>query len=253
MPSAIKKDHELKADGLVSILVEAQGADDKQLEGFLWQRFPDNECFSSVGCFVPIPESRGIPHGAVIGVDGKLLWAGNPLRDAQQIEELVAEQLKLVKKGWGDSSEARKVRAQLYGRGSLASAASMIAAMEGGEKDTLQRELDKRYAVLKTAVETLKKQGCWLRAQERAVALQKAVGRHESWSAEVAEIVAGFATDDAKAEIAVDKKLGKIAKGLRKGKVERAVKQLQKLVDNGGQTAVGGRAARMLAALTAGA
>ena len=119
MPSAIKHDHELSNKGLVSILVEAQGADDATLESFLWKTFPDNNCFSSIGAFVPIPESKGIPHGAVVGVDGTLLWAGNPITDAKKIEELVLAELAKCKKGWGDTAEARKLRAALYGKGDL--------------------------------------------------------------------------------------------------------------------------------------
>jgi hypothetical protein len=123
VPSAIKHDHELSSKGLVSILVEAQGADEPTLESFLWSKFPDNDCFSSVGAFVPIPESKGIPHGAVIGVDGTLLWAGNPLGDSKKIEDLITAELAKVKKGWGDTAEARKLRAALYGKGDLAGAA----------------------------------------------------------------------------------------------------------------------------------
>ncbi|HEX5050218.1 MAG TPA: hypothetical protein VFZ65_00470, partial [Planctomycetota bacterium] len=103
MPSAIKHDHEYSSKGLVTILVEAQGADAPTLEAFLWKTFPDNDCFSSVGTFVPIPESKGIPHGAVIGVDGTLLWAGNPLSAPKDIEDLIQAELTKVKKGWGDT------------------------------------------------------------------------------------------------------------------------------------------------------
>jgi len=253
VPSAIRNDHDLAKDGLVSILVECQGANEAQLEAFMWQRFSDNECFTSVGTFVPIPDSKGIPHGGLIGVDGKLLWAGNPLGGKQQVEQLIEEQLKLVKKGWGDSSEARKVRAQLYGKGNLASAASIVAEMaDGEEKTTLQQEVDKRYAVRKAAIDALMKGGCWLEAEDDAKQLLKDVGKHETWSAEVTELVAMFETDEGKAELAADKKLEKIVKQLRKGKHEKAPKALEKLIEKIGETSVGARASRMLAALSGG-
>jgi hypothetical protein len=216
----------------------------------LWERFPENECFASVGTFVPIPESSGIPHGAVIGVDGKLLWAGNPASEKQTIEEFVDEQLKLMKKGWGDSSDARKVRAALYGKNNIASATAVVAAMaDGDEKAALQQEIDKRYAVQKAAIDNLKKQGCWLAAEDAAKELLKSVGKHETWAAEVTELAAGFATDDAKVEIDADKKLDKIVKTMKKGKLDRAPKALQKLVEDAGQTGAGQRAERKLAAL----
>lgn len=250
MPSAIRQNHELADKGLVSILVESQGADTKKLESFLWQRFPDNDCFATTGCFVPIPESRGIPHGAVVGVDGKLLWAGNPIRDKAKIEELVKQQLKLVKKGWGDSAEARKVRAALYGRGNFAAAVAVLKAMDDGdEKSMLQKEVDVRYAINKAAIDNLKQQGYWLQAQAAAKSLLKGVGRDPEWSVEAAKAVAAFEAPEAKAEIAADKKLAKVLKSMRKGKLDKAPKALKKLISKIGQSSVGARASRTLASL----
>lgn len=250
MPSAIKKDHELSGKGLVSILVEAQGADEATLEAFLWKRFPDNDCFASVGTFVPIPESRGIPHGAVIGVDGTLLWAGNPLGDPKKIEELVTAELAKMKKGWGDSAEARKVRAALFGKNDLAGAAALVAAMpEGAERTTLQAEVDARYTAAKNAIATLKEQGRWLAAQARAKELLKSVGQRAEWVAEVTPLVAEFDGDAGKAEIAFEKKLDKIYKQLRDKKGDAAPKALQKLLEDGANLKVGERAQRTLTAL----
>lgn len=255
MPSAILQHHELAEKGLITILVESQGADNKKLEGFMWARFPDNDCFTSVNCFVPIPESRGIPHGAVISVDGKLLWAGNPIAGKQEVEKLVAEQLKLVKKGWGNSTTEKKVRAALYGRGNFSVAATLVAAMdEGDAKSMLQKEVDSRYAVRKAAIANLQKQGCWLKARDAAKLLLKGVGRHAEWASEASEIVASFASKEALAQISADKKLAKIIKNMRKGKLEKAPKALEKLIakigqTSIGQTSVGARAERMLASL----
>ena len=250
MPSAIKHDHELSSKGLVSILVEAQGADDATLESFLWSKFPDNNCFASVNVFVPIPESKGIPHGALIGVDGSLLWAGHPVGDAKKIEELVTAELAKVKKGWGDTAEARKLRAALYGKNDLAGAAAIVAAMpEGAERKKLQEEVDRRYASAKKAIETLKGQGRWSDAQVAAKNLQKSVGTKAEWVAEVTPLVAEFDTETGKAEIAQDRKLEKILKSLRDGKGEGAPKQLQAMIKGAGNTKVGERAARILKAL----
>ena len=250
MPSAIKHDHELSSKGLVTILVEAQGADEATLESFLWSKFPDNDCFSSVGAFVPIPESKGIPHGAVIGVDGTLLWAGNPLGDPKKIEDLITAELAKVKKGWGDTAEARKLRAALYGKGDLAGAAAIVAAMpEGDERTKLQGEVDKRYASAKKSIATLQAQGRWLDAQAAAKNLLKSVGTKAEWVAEVTPLVAEFDTENGKAELAQDRKLDKIVKQLREKKGDGAPKALQALIKSAGTTKVGERAARLLKAL----
>ena len=250
MPSAIKHDHELKSRGLVSILVEAQGADAATLEAFLWKTFPDNDCFSCTGHAVPIPESAGIPHGAVIGVDGKLLWAGNPLADSKKIADLIEAELVKVKKGWGDSAEAKKVRAALYGRGDLFAATAIVVAMPDGESKTaLQAEIDARYASAKNAIAALKDQGSFLAAHARAKDLLKDVGTRAEWVAEVTPLVAEFETPEAKSEIALERKLDKIVKQLRDKKGDNAPKALQALLKDGSNLKVGARAQRILTAL----
>ncbi|MCA8953381.1 MAG: hypothetical protein KDE27_27965 [Planctomycetes bacterium] len=252
VPNAIRHDHAHGEDGLVTILVESQGSNPAQLEHFLWERFPDNECFSCIGTFVPIPESAGIPFCGVIGVDGKLVWAGNPAAFPKDVEDAVEAELDKVRKGWGDSSDARKVRAALYGKGDFERAAATVAAMaDGAEKTALQGEIEKRYAVKKNAIDVLRKAGRWVDAQDAAAALAKGVGKHETWATEAAELLAAFETDAAKAEIALDKKLDKILKTMRKGKLDRAPKDLEKLVERAGQSTVAPRASRMIAALAA--
>ncbi len=250
MPSAIRHDQELSSKGLVTVLMERQGSNDAQLESFLWQRFPDNDCFACVSGFVPTPPSNGIPHGALIGVDGKLLWSGNPLSDSKQISELIDAELDKVKKGWGESPEARKVRAALHGKGNLGGAVALVAAMaEGDERTALQAEIDRRYASQKKAVTTLQEDGRWLDAQDACKELGKSVGKHEVWAAEVAELAASFETEAGKAELSADKKFEKIVKLLRNKKGDAAPKQIEALLKSAANTKVGARAQRTLEAL----
>jgi len=250
VPSAIRHDHELSSKGLVSILTEAQGADEATLEAFLWKTFPDNDCFACTGTQVPIPPSDGIPYGCVIGVDGTLLWAGNPLSAPKKIEELIQAELTKVKKGWGDTAEAKKVRVALYDKFDLAGASAIVAAMpEGDGRTTLQTEIDNRYAVARKAIDSLKQNGRWIQAQAAAKALQKAVGQKAEWVAEVTPIVAEFDGEAGKAEIAFEKKLDKILKQLRDKKGDNAPKQLEALLKNGGELKVAARAAKTLKAL----
>lgn len=250
MPSAIKHDHELSSKGLVTILVEAQGADEATLEAFLWKTFPDNDCASSVGTFVPIPESQGIPHGALIGVDGKILWAGNPLESPKKIADMIDAELVKVKKGWGDTAEARKVRAALYDRNDFAGASAVVAAMpEGDARTALQAEIDGRYAVKKAAIGNLKDAGRWIAAQAAAKALLKGVGQRAEWVAEVTPLIAEFDSEAGKAEIALEKKLEKIVKQLRDKKGDNAPKALEALLKNAGDGKVAARAAKLLKAL----
>lgn len=250
MPSAIRHDHELSEKGLISVLMERQGSDDAQLESFLWKKFPDNDCFVCVGGHVPTPPSNGIPHGALIGVDGKLLWTGHPLGGAKQLSELIEAELDKVKKGWGETSEARKVRAALYGKGSIAAALAVVTTMpEGEERTALQAEIDRTYTSRKKAVTALQEDGRWLAAQDACKALVKSVGKHEAWGPEVDELLATFDSDAGKAELSLDKKLDKVVKLLRNKKSEPAEKQLEALLKGGTELKVAQRAERTLKAL----
>lgn len=250
MPSAIRHDEELSSKGLVTILVEAQGADEATLEHFLWKTFPDNHCFSCVGTQVPLPPSDGIPHAGLVGVDGTLLWAGNPLGDSKTVKDLIEQELAKVKKGWGETGDARKVRQKLYGKFDLSGASKIVAEMaEGDERTMLQKEIDAKYASAKKAIETLKEQGSWLKAQDAAKELLKSVDGHAEWTAEATTIVASFDGDDAKAELAAEKKLEKAIKLLRNKKLESAPKALEAVLKDGANTKVGARAQRTLKAL----
>lgn len=250
MPSAIKHNEELAPKGLVTILVEAQGADEATLEHFLWQTFPDNGCFSSVGVAVRLPPSDGMPHGGLIGVVGTLLWAGNPLSATKKISDLIDAELVKVKKGWGDTAEARKVRAALYGKGALEAANTLVAAIaEGPERTALQAEVDARYTSAKNAIKNLQEQGRWLEAQANAKTLAKNVAGHAAWTAEVATILAEFDSDAGKAEIAADRKLEKVIKLLRDKKLDNAPKALAAVLKTSADTKVGARAARIQKAL----
>jgi hypothetical protein len=250
VPSAIRHDHEHKKDGLVTILVESQGSNAAQHEAFMWKTFPDNDCFACTGTSIPVPPSQGIPYCAVIGVDGKLLWVGNPAATPKPIEELVAAELLKVKKGWGETADHKKVRAALYGKGDLAGAAALVAAMPEGEARTkLQGEIDARYATAKAAISALQGQGNYMAAEARAKDLLKSVGTKAEWVAEVTPLVAAFETPEAKAELAMEKKLDKVVKQLRDRKGDNAPKTLQALLKDGANTKVGERAQRILTAL----
>lgn len=252
VPNAIRHDHEFADKGLVTILVECQGADAKKLEAFLWQHWPDNQCFACVNVGVPLPHSPGIPFSGVIGVDGTLLWAGSPVVESKKMDDLIAAELDKVKKGWGATPVQKKVRAALFGKDNLAGAAALVAALpEGEERTLLQAEVDARYAVKKRAIATLQEQGDWLGAQNAAKHLLKSIGSQASWVAEVQPLVAQFDTEENKAEMAAAKKLDKIVQSLRAKKGDGAPKALEALVKEAGSTKAGERAQRLLDALKA--
>lgn len=250
MPSAIRHDEELRDQGLVTILVEAQGNDARSVLSFCWKTFPSNHCFTSAGGYVPIPPSKGIPHGAVIGVDGTILWAGNPLAETKKVQTLVAQELEKVKKGWGDTPASRKVRAVLYGKGDLAGAKALATeSTQGDELAMLEQEIEARWQSSLRAIATLRQQGRYVRAQQRAVQLQKAAGEREEWLELAKAEVAAFETAEEKALLDLDKKIEKAEKQLRDKKDEQAEKALVALTRQLADSPVAARAHELLAAL----
>lgn len=250
VPSAIRTDHELASKGLVTVMMESQGASESMVLTVLMKSFPDNDAFACTGAGLPLPQFRGIPHGALIGVDGKLLWDGSPLGDSKKVAELVDAELQKVKKGWGDTAEARKIRAQLYGKDDLAGSRKLVEALpEGAERTALQAEVDRCYASAKKAVEHLQGEGRWLQALEVAKDLARHVEGCEDWKTEAAQLLAGFGSDAGRAEIAAAKKLEKAEKQIRDKKRDPAAKSLAAVIKSCAGTKTAERAQRLLTAL----
>lgn len=250
MPSAIRHDHEFSSKGLVTILMERQGADEATLQAFLMKTFPDCDAFACVSGSVPTPEFSGIPHAALIGVDGKLLWDGSPLADTKQISELIDEELAKVKKGWGATAEAKKIRAMLYGKADLDGARKAIEALpEGEERTALQAELDRSYNARKKSVSYLQEHGRWLQAHDAAKDLLRSVESCDDWKTEATQLLASFDDEAAKAELAAAKKLERAEKQIRDKKRDQAPKSLQAVIKSASGTKTAARAEALLRAL----
>jgi hypothetical protein len=261
VPHAYKLVKQHAKDGLVVILSESQATQSKEdLVGFVFQNFTkygSDDPFITRGEGGPFPSgSNGLPHAAVIGVDGKLLLIGNPNGFGKKLDEALEGEFKKIKSGWGRSPEARKVRALTYGKKQLAEAAKAAAEGESKVKDDAKEdfaeakaELETRYASLKTAIANLLEKGRFLDAKEAATALQKAVKGKPEWEAEVAEIVAGFAKPEVEAELKLEKTLAGIVKSIGdKRPTEDHEKKLQTLAKKNASTKVGARAAELAAA-----
>jgi len=263
VPHAFKLDKEHFKDGLVVILDESQATKDHaDLVGFVTQNFIKYGEYSTSNVFItqgetPFPSgSNGIPHAAVIGVDGKLLLIGSPSGWGKKLDEALAEEFKKIKGGWGKSPEAKKIRSLMYGKNSLAEAAAAVAAAEGKVKDDAKddfaeakAELDTRYSAQKNAITVLREQGRLGEAKKAAENLQKSVKGKADWEAEVATIVGDFAKADLEKELALDKTLVGILKSIGdKRPTDDHTKHLKDLGKKNEATKVGARATELAAA-----
>ena len=255
MPSAIQRDAQLRDKGLVTVLMETQFDKPQFVEPFVWQRLQGagsalvcTDCRSGAS----FPDVHGLPHAAIVGVDGTLVWMGLQLADERAFQEAIDKELAKVKAGWGSTPEVRKVRALLYGGGKLAEAQRALAAVKDeAESKTLQNEVKAVFDRTARSVRSLQDEGRWLEAQEVAKNLQKNCAGVADWAPQLTEMTASFATPEGRTELADDGKLAKVLRAWREDKLKGDV---AKAIDGIARTAkgkVGERCQRIVKALTA--
>jgi hypothetical protein len=217
VPHAIKQQIEKGKDGLVTILQEGQGLAQEEYYSFMMQKFPKNVCILTSAGLSTDPPSQTIPHGAVIGVDGTVLWTGKP---NSTVDKIVDEELKKIKVGWGKAPEIKKVRSLLYSKGLLAEAQKAVEAAQGVKDDAkadleaVKAEILVRYEVRKKSVTALLAEGRIVEAQKNALLLQKDVKGKAEWEAEVNPLVEAFKTPENDKELKADQALLKLVAGL---------------------------------------
>ena len=253
MPHAIDRDHDLRDKGLVSVFLESQGTAADALPGFMWAHWPGFDARVAPNTQLPLPESKGLPHGALIGVDGTLLWDGSPSAGEKVVKEKLEAELVKVQKGWGDTADARKMRALLYGKGSLAEARKVVDAVaDAAQQAELRKELDAVYARRSAAVKAAQDDARWVEARELALALQKSTAGVADWQQAVTALLATFDTPEARKELAADEKLQKFARSLRDGKAKANQQQLPALLAKIAKDAAGTKVGEHLQQLISG-
>lgn len=251
MPHAIKLHEELGKHGLVVILNEVQGS--SEIPAFMMKKFSSNECIVTKGTRVPVKTSaRGIPRCALIGVDGTLLVEGLNGKVGGKLEDLIRQELQKARRGWGATKDIRKARQLLYGKKDIAGAWKLVRDLdvEGQEAQedlqAVRSEVETRFNARVKSVEWLIEQGRWLEARQIAGRLVKAVSGVEDWEARAKELEARFDTKEARAELAMDKKLTQFLQRLKaRGPKGGEEALLRKLAKSGEGTSVGARAARL--------
>jgi len=230
--------------GLVTVMMERQGADQATLEAFLNERFPDNQALACVGGSTPLPSGRGLPHAVLVGVDGTVLWSGHPVSGEAEIDELIRGELRKRAMGFGATEAEIDVRKLIYGKEDYEKALAEIADIEDqGLRSALTAELEGLVERRLAAVPNQQRAGHWLAAQDNAKGLAKAIGRIEKWRDRAKELEASFKTKEGKAEIAAEKRYVRTMaaiqgqKDLPKAELAKALEGLLKKVAGTAQEA----------------
>lgn len=248
---------ELSPKGLVMILSEVQGATHDALPGALWKLFREVDARSGASLRLPVDTGRGIPACALIGVDGTLRYAGSVGALGSKLEEMLDEEFKKMKTGWGSSADVKKARAAIHGKHDLAGAKKLLDkadATQNGEWAEVQAELDNAYAWRVKAVRTLREQGRWIEARDMAKSLKKMVDGIDAWETEVAALNAEFETAEAKAELARAKKVDQVLLAFTKKQYKgQEAKALESAVKDADGSTVAKRVETIVAAINAAA
>lgn len=251
MPAAVKRDHELVGKGLVTVLMEG-GSKGGDLDAFVLQNWPDCAAMWCENNGTPTPEYKGVPHAALIGADGKLVWDGSPLDGT--VDQLILSELAKVQKGWGDDAESRKIRVALHANGELAAARKSIEAMVNEAlKRQLLAEAETVFANAVRAVTFLQQDGRWADAQTRGAALSRGVAGVDEWALKTAELLASFETAAGRKELEASRKLARVERQIADRKLRAtdgtAVKALKDVAKSGEGTKAAERALMLATAL----
>jgi hypothetical protein len=252
VPRAAKAEAEFGEDGgFASVLIETEGLPKEALFGFMTTKFPKSRCVvASVQSLELDPPRGGVPHAALIGVDGTVLWHGMPNAQPKKIEDLVRAELRKRISGWGEFAESKKIRALAFGKGKLGDALKLLDAAEGTAKDDKKAELKvvrdeiaARFDVRLRAVSAMLDEGRALDAQSAAAALKRDVRDAKALEAEVEKLSAAFKTPEVERELKADQAFAKLLDGFgAKGPTAAAAPALRAFAKKHEETKVAARA-----------
>lgn len=239
-------------DDIQVIFVESQGSNEDQVERFKMEKkwVSENAIWTSEAPFET--GASGIPHCVVLGNDGEVLINDHPGSAHTAIEEAIAAQLKLAKKGAKDTPPTCAKAMSDFEKGNFAAAITALEAVkEGAEKEaadklssSLTTRLNAKIARVKWYIDAAELD----KADKLAAALTKGAAGLASIEEKVKELNGELAAKEMAAEReagkALAKALGKIAKD---GLDPAVVKAFKAVAEKYAQTKAGKRAEHLVA------
>ncbi len=193
-------------------------------------------------------EGGGLPHTVVLGINGEVLFDGRP---TSAIEQIVADQIKLAKKGPKDLSPSCAKAWVDFEKGSYAAAVNALEAVaDGPEKEPASKLAAKLAARAKAKVARLD----WLienaefdQADKLAPLLTKGLAGNAALEPKVKELVEKLGSKEMAGEREAAKALDRVEKKIAKdGFDAAALKQLTGVSEKFAQTRAGKRAAHLV-------
>lgn len=239
----------------VQIIFVSSGDEPDAIESFGLKKawFSDHAIWTGEAPFVT--GASTIPRCVVLGIDGTVLINDNPMSVHSAIEEAIAAQLKLAKKGPKEFSAPLAKAWQDFEKGLYAASIDALKALpEGADK----KEGDKLAANLESRAKAKVNRLAWLieaaefeQADKLAAQLTKGLAGH-ALEEKVKELAGSLTAKEMAPEREAAKALEKVEKRIVKdGMDSAALKQLKSVGEKFAQTRAGKKAARMAGMLGA--
>jgi hypothetical protein len=230
VPAALKlaEEHE---DDLTILFVESQGLSQDEADAFALKK---NWLGANVLWTTERPfdtGARGLPNCALLSTEGKVLFKGSPLSEKQALEETLAEQLNLVKKGPDDAPKTVRKAWVDFGKEKYASAIKALTkAVEAGRDDAeaAQAALDtlrRRIQLRLDRVDRMMEEGYVLEAGDTLDTLASGCKGLEEYEPRIRELEDKLESDALKPEIKAAESLAKLKKKIRANGVDAGLQK----------------------------
>lgn len=188
-----------------------------------------------------------IPHTVLLGNDGTVLYNGSP---APAVDDLIAEQIKLAKKGSKELPAGSLAALQTFEKGNFGAALAALGTLkDGAEKDaaaTLATSLQARATAKLHRLDWMIENGDFDEADKFAGQLQKGFAGSEELLKKLKESADKLTAKELAPEREASKAFGKIEKNLAKnGPDAAALKQLKGFSEKFPNTRAAKRAAHL--------
>lgn len=216
MPHSVKLQNELGED-LQVIFVEAQGHSIEEAEqcALTHKWASDRAIWTTEAPFES--GSNSLPHSVLLGNNGEVIFNGKP---SSAIEELIAEQLKIAKKGPKDLSPTCAKAWVDFEKGSYAAAiAALEAVPDGAEKDAARKlaaSMTSRAKAKLARLQWLIESAEFEQADKAAPQLLKALAGHATLEPKAKELSEKLASQELANEREAAKALGKVEQRIAK-------------------------------------
>ncbi|MGE0143049.1 MAG: hypothetical protein AB7I19_05065 [Planctomycetota bacterium] len=252
---SLKEQAEFGGDFQV-LLVEAQGHSMAEVEKFALERgwLGNAAMWTTQRPFAT--HGRGIPHAALLDVDGRVILEGNPLAMAKDFKTAIAAQIALRKKGPPSlAKELRPVwRDRVQGKFADAIAEATRLAEGGGEHaEAASAEAAAARAAGDAAVariHRLMEQGRYAHASDLLRNLEKGAKGDEALEQSAAELRQRLDSEELETELDAEKSILKLERLLlEKGAEAVPAKAVKKFLDKHADTKAAARAQHLLTLL----